>query len=340
MPFAGTLALFADNVFAIGRVAADPAGRYIKHIKPGAGALLYGAAHVPWFRITKRAGFTHFKFQSFARELVLRGGDEDRGEWAFVRRIREMSDAGLSVRKIGAMLKMSKSTVQRYVEMSRNEAFAPPPEPDRWAEFLAAPRTDEFDWLDEYDAAILKAEGHAETATENERGSSAREIYLLHLARAKARKDFKRHGIEPTLSETLAKMSPNTTDWPEGWGGESVSSQENGFTREPTELFAGEQRSPLDNHDQRSTINDQPQIHLERDFDTNDNEVFVEKRDPRTGRMTIWYQAKTSRGIPIGTYTRWKREGFAILGTEVASLPGVDVLSPAYRRPVRDEDTS
>ncbi len=309
LPFAGMLALFADNVFAIGRAGADPAGRYIKHIKPGATPLIYGAAHVPWFRITKRANFTRFQFQSFARETVLRGGDNDRGEWDLVRRIRELS-AKMSVRKIAAMLKMSKSTVQRYVELSRNEAFAPPPppppQPDRWGEALAEPLSDD-EWEDEYDEAFADAlDREVEAASEEERIAADREGYLLQVARANAREKFKRTGARPTLAETLAEMRPNTRGWPERWEcyGQPAMADER------SDMEQAREQDPIEGSG------------LERAVDSNGNEIFVEKRHPHTGDLQVWYQARKSRsGIPTGTYIRWVRKAFGITGNDVTELP-------------------
>ncbi len=117
MPFAAVMTGLADNIFAIGHVSGDPAGRYIKHIKPGSAPLTFGAAHVPWCRIKKRANFTYFDFRGFAREAVLRTSDNDRREWQLIERIGELKDSGMSVRDIGRVIEMSKSSVQRYLTM-------------------------------------------------------------------------------------------------------------------------------------------------------------------------------------------------------------------------------
>jgi hypothetical protein len=130
VPFASVMNSLADNIFAIGCVGGDPSGRYIKHIRPGAAAHTFGTAHVPWFRIKKRANFTYFDFRGFAREGALRVSDNDRREWQIVDRIHELKSSGMSVRDIARVMEMSKSTVHRYLTMiDDDEGFARPTAP-------------------------------------------------------------------------------------------------------------------------------------------------------------------------------------------------------------------
>ena len=127
VPFAQVMSSMADNVFAIGRNGGDPAGRYIKHIRPGAAAHTFDASHVPWFRIRKRANFTYFDFRGFAREGALRVSNDHRGEWKLVERIRELNAGGMSVRDIARTVEMSKSSVHRYLTMmDDDEEFGRP----------------------------------------------------------------------------------------------------------------------------------------------------------------------------------------------------------------------
>ncbi len=121
LPFAEVISAFADNVFAVGRVGAAASERYIKHLRPGAGAHVFGAAHVPWFRIRKRSNFTYFEFRGFAREGALRLSDGDRREWQLIDRIAELKRLGLPVRSIAKALDMSKTTVQKYSVMCPEE---------------------------------------------------------------------------------------------------------------------------------------------------------------------------------------------------------------------------
>ncbi len=115
------ISALADNVFAVGRVGAAASERYIKHLRPGAGAHVFGAAHVPWFRIRKRPNFTYFEFRGFAREGALRLSDGDRREWQLIDRIAELKRLGLPIQSIAKALDMSKSTVQKYAVMCPEE---------------------------------------------------------------------------------------------------------------------------------------------------------------------------------------------------------------------------
>ncbi len=121
MPFADVISAVADNVFAVGRVGSDSTGRYIKHLRPGPSAHIFGASHVPWFRVRKRANFTYFDFRGFAREGALRLTDNDRREWELIGRIGELKQAGMSLRGIGRTLEMSKTTVQKYAVIGGHE---------------------------------------------------------------------------------------------------------------------------------------------------------------------------------------------------------------------------
>ena len=121
MPFANVITAVADNIFAVGRVGSDPSARYVKHLRPGPAAHVFGASHVPWFRLKKRANFTYFDFRGFAREAALRLTDDDRREWQLIDRIGELKGAGMSVREIGRTLEMSKTTVQKYTVICDGE---------------------------------------------------------------------------------------------------------------------------------------------------------------------------------------------------------------------------
>lgn len=112
----------ADNIFAIGQRRSDSSARYIKHIKPGAAALSFGSAHLPWFKIVKRDDtFPAFEFQDYGSEALLIAGDGDSYEWRVIRQIKQKSVAGATIREIADVLNMSKSTVQRYLKMAPEE---------------------------------------------------------------------------------------------------------------------------------------------------------------------------------------------------------------------------
>ncbi len=119
MACSSVMANYADNIFAIGTSGADSSMRYVKHIKPGAAALAFGSAHLPYFRIVKIDDkFPAFKFLDYHSEDCVVAGDGANFEWSRVREIKRLSEDGNSIRRIAALLKMSKTTVQRYLKMA------------------------------------------------------------------------------------------------------------------------------------------------------------------------------------------------------------------------------
>ncbi len=284
LPFAGVISALADNVFAVGRVGAAASERYIKHLRPGAAAHVFGAAHVPWFRIRKRANFTYFEFRGFAREGALRLSDGDRREWQMIDRIAELKRLKMPVRDIAKALDMSKTTVQRYAMMCpepppvvRPYVKEPPPETE----------TDEF--CDEPEDA---EEWDHDSDTEDEAGEWD-------------------HDSDP--EDDAEEAFNDGTGWLEDEIEQSNS---------PTDITA--QNGPGNDlypeaHDREPPAAEAPL--LERDFDNNDREIWVEKRDSH-GRRLVWYLAQTDRHGPNGKYTRYEYRGLGgNIGETVDHLP-------------------
>lgn len=112
------LSNFADNIFAIGESRRESGERYIKQIKPRSTELIYDSSHVPAFCITRIGGnFLGFEFRSFEPERALLEDRLETSEWAVIERIKQLSDKGLTVRKIADELNMSKSGVHRKLQM-------------------------------------------------------------------------------------------------------------------------------------------------------------------------------------------------------------------------------
>ncbi|MDI1243122.1 MAG: Lrp/AsnC family transcriptional regulator [bacterium] len=129
IPCSSVVTSFADNVFAIGRSGSRSNERYIKHLKPGLEDLSYGEAHVPYFEISAVNGnFPSFTHRDYANEMAVRANDNDEWEWKLVRKLKEMSDAGMSIRTIAATMDMSRSTVQRRLQMAISAPPLPAPE--------------------------------------------------------------------------------------------------------------------------------------------------------------------------------------------------------------------
>lgn len=126
IPCSTVVTSFADNIFAIGRSGSRSNERYIKHLKPGLEDLSYGEAHVPVFEISAVNGnFPSFTHKKYASERSVRARDNDEWEWSLIRKIKALSDSGMSIRAIAAHLEMPRSTVHRRLLM----AIAAPPLP-------------------------------------------------------------------------------------------------------------------------------------------------------------------------------------------------------------------
>jgi hypothetical protein len=56
---------------------------------------------------------------------------------------------------------------------------------------------------------------------------------------------------------------------------------------------------------------------LERDYDQNDHEIFVESREEHSGKPKVWYQ----RSPRTGNYSRYDRDSFGVIGTTLGPSP-------------------
>lgn len=56
---------------------------------------------------------------------------------------------------------------------------------------------------------------------------------------------------------------------------------------------------------------------LERDYDQNDHEIFVESREEHSGKPKVWYK----RSPRTGNYSRYDRDGFGVIGTPLGPSP-------------------
>ncbi len=300
LPFSEVISALADNVFAVGRVGAAASERYLKHLRPGAAAHVFGAAHVPWFRIRKRANFTYFEFRGFAREGALRLSDGDRREWQMIDRIAELKRLKMPVRDIAKALDMSKTTVQRYAVMCPEllPVVTPyvkeaPPEPE----------TDKF--CDEPEDA---EEGDHDSDTEEDAGEWD-------------------HDSDPEdEAGELDHDSDTEDDAEEAFNHETGWLEDEIEQSDPTEDITAREGPGYDPypeaHDREAPAAEAAGAPLlERDFDNNDREIWVEKRDSH-GRRLVWYLAQTYRHGPNGKYTRYEYRGLAgNIGETVDQLP-------------------
>jgi predicted transcriptional regulator len=160
---AGVICNFADSVFAIGQSRIDNSFRYIKHIKSRSTELTCDEKNVLVGEIRKwEKNFLSFRFYKFRPEsdhLVreLNPMIEERAEM-----IKEMSDGGMTQREIAAKLGISLGSVNRYLQMARededyfelDDGFVsdddePDPETDKQVHAYVKARTQELQTLAE-----------------------------------------------------------------------------------------------------------------------------------------------------------------------------------------------
>jgi hypothetical protein len=113
------LSNFADNIFAIGRSLHEPDIRYIKHIKPRQSAITYDASNVIVCRIVKKVNFPRFDFEQLGNEswYIHRPQANPNNDPALIRAVRDLHQTGQSQRHIARQLRLSPSTVHKYIHL-------------------------------------------------------------------------------------------------------------------------------------------------------------------------------------------------------------------------------
>ncbi len=109
------LSNFADSIFAIGESAKDKNLRYLKQIKARNTEEIYHADYVATGQVTKPDNFLGFEFLGFGceREHLKVLSESDKTE--LIQRVKNLSDAGESQRKIALELGISLGAVNKYL---------------------------------------------------------------------------------------------------------------------------------------------------------------------------------------------------------------------------------
>lgn len=198
IPCSTVVTSFADNVFAIGRSGSRSNERYIKHLKPGFEDLSYGEAHVPTFEIgVVNGNFPAFTHKGYTSEPAIRANDNDEWEWNLVRKIKELSDSGMSIRAIAQHMEMPRSTVHRRLLMAIAAPPLPEPEPESYFASEAKqtksiywfPGREEYsDRMDELFQQGIMDRSDPEAMLRN------RESHILEYARIRAREAYLKTG--------------------------------------------------------------------------------------------------------------------------------------------------
>jgi hypothetical protein len=110
---------FADSIFAVGGSCADACLRYLKTVKQGSVEGGFDEMNVPVFRIGKANGnFLSFSFVSFGIERdLLQSARDVVFETELMERILALTAEGRTQRDIAASLGISKTTVNRYLQI-------------------------------------------------------------------------------------------------------------------------------------------------------------------------------------------------------------------------------
>jgi predicted transcriptional regulator len=187
------IANYADNIFAIGQSRRDPAERYIKHIKPRTGELIYDETHVAVYLLRKIGGnflgFEHTGFAAEAKLLTMRAGAMDT---QLAGEIKARHGEGRTIRSIAEEMGLSKSAVHRYLQMEEEDRGAKKPDPTYGP--------DHFPGKEEYDNALRdpKFEGISERQDLKAKFLKA-EYAVIYKARSMARIEYAKTKKAPPL---------------------------------------------------------------------------------------------------------------------------------------------
>jgi hypothetical protein len=112
----GSLAIFCDSAFAIGRSARDKDLRYIKQVKQRSTHEIYGEDNVIICQLTKHDNFMQFIYQGPGNERAhLRRKTEEDANTQH-EQIMELYNGGTSLRKIAAKIGKSHTFVKLIVD--------------------------------------------------------------------------------------------------------------------------------------------------------------------------------------------------------------------------------
>jgi hypothetical protein len=119
---AGVMRNFADSVFALGDSRIDASFRYIKHLKSRSTEVVCGEDNVLVGEIRKwEKNFLAFRFHRFSPESDHLVRELNPMVEARAAMVREMSDDGKTQREIAKELGISLGSVNRYLQMTRDE---------------------------------------------------------------------------------------------------------------------------------------------------------------------------------------------------------------------------
>jgi hypothetical protein len=309
------LANYADNMFAIGQSRLDAATRYIKHLKPRSSV---DSSHVLSFRIARlKKNFLGFEYLGISTEAEhLEAGCYTADQEA-IRKIKELSDEGMTIRAIAGELGLSRSKVHRLLhlwtadmddEMDEYEGVVP-------AEFEPSQHPSYFPGIEEYTERLADPRYDGIYGREDaEAHSLRRESYLVEAARYRARKEYHRTGQAPPLDSDPAYSEFMKSEYSVSSVNSVVQFPATNPTTEHTEtteqMISGDFDSAF-----RTPHSAIESFALKRSTDGYGREIFVETEDPN-GKPMVWYQYDSK-----GTKFRNERKGFGVIREAVDYRP-------------------
>ncbi|CAN5504006.1 hypothetical protein BH10ACI2_BH10ACI2_09720 [soil metagenome] len=214
------LGRFADNVFTIGVSTGETSYRYIKHIRSQSTDIVYDTTHVATFVIDRFGeNFLGFNHITFVDEEALKSLRSE-PDLPLIRRIKELSDQGMSIRKIAGEVAESKTKVHRLLqrwepEMEVEEEIVDPLDADE-EEYDDQEEEEDvpfgsyrFPGAEEYEKALDNPRFRRMFSVETPEACALRREYLdIENARDEADNEWKKTGKAPTLAEVLARGKP------------------------------------------------------------------------------------------------------------------------------------
>ncbi|MBS1625001.1 MAG: AAA family ATPase [Bacteroidetes bacterium] len=109
-----------DSMFAIGKSHRDPRILYLKQVKHRVGEKVYETDNVCLCQITKPHNFLGFEFMGFARETDHLRQMKDKELGDKVTAVKDLHEAGMSLREIAAQLTIPHTSVARYLKRAED----------------------------------------------------------------------------------------------------------------------------------------------------------------------------------------------------------------------------
>lgn len=196
-----------DSIFGMGRDHSQSGRVYLKQAMSRSGAMINDEAHVPVFTVQKENGnFLSLELSEYLPETELLENVRTLREWDTIERIKELTDAGRSLREIATGLSMAKTTVHKLLSMWR--PLLPQPADTALAEYAAAlPKfVEHFPGCTAYHDAKQDERFVNLDERRSDHAILRREQYSIDVAHYRAQKEYEKTGVAPPFDEMMASL--------------------------------------------------------------------------------------------------------------------------------------